>query len=278
MKTFEQRRQDYSPYGFSCELWHPTVMGRFDHHNEIEINFIPHGSLKYFFHDRIAVLPEGSVCVFWGLLSHRIVDFNNLTSYYVVTIPIASFIKWGLCQSFINRLFSGEIIVDSSFSTEENIINFERWIKDQNNPSLSECMRLELQSRIKRIAINNRDSGHQNYIANGYPMSKIEDIILYISQNYHRPIKTSDIATAVGLNPDYAGTLFKKTLGQTITEYLMKERIANAQRAILFTDEPITQIAYMSGFNSISSFNIAFKRISDLTPREYRKLSTNISK
>lgn len=39
---------------------------------------------------------------------------------------------------------------------------------------------------------------------------------------------------------------------------------------MLFSDEKITQIAYMSGFNSISNFNLTFKRISGCTPREYR--------
>lgn len=97
-------------------------------------------------------------------------------------------------------------------------------------------------------------------------------MILYISNNFTSPIRIADIANAVGLNPDYAGALFKKTIGMTLSEYVQKERIAYAERELLFSDKSITQISYHAGFNSISSFNMTFKAITALTPREYRKL------
>lgn len=103
-------------------------------------------------------------------------------------------------------------------------------------------------------------------------IDKIQRMILYISNNSHNPISTSDVAASVGLNPDYAGALFRKTIGQTLTDYIAKERIAIAQRTLMFTDESITQIAYLSGFSTVSNFNITFKRITGHTPRDYRRL------
>lgn len=276
MTVFEQHRADYSLYGLKCELWTPTIMPRFDHHNEIEINFAPRGTLSYFFHNRIINLPEGAVCLFWGFMSHRIVSFRDVTHYYVVTIPIDSFLKWNLSEEFTRRLFSGEIIADLSCSAPDNLNMFNRWLEDSDNGISAKCIELELHARLLRMdaARNSVALSAANDISAVSPINKIHEIILYISHNYSRPIRTAEIARAVGLNPDYAGALFKKVLGTTISEYLTKERIACAQRALLFSTESITEIAYSSGFGSISSFNIAFRRVTAQTPRDYRRKNT----
>lgn len=271
MKTFPRQRDDYSPYGFTCELWSPTLMPRFDHHNEIEINFIARGSLEYFFHDRTITLPEGTIALFWAFLPHRITGFTEGSHYYVITIPLATFLEWNLSENFLKNLFSGRVLTDSTRPAAENLSQFDRWHNDIDDPRLSECMRLELRARIARMDIALTASTDSRTPAGKYPLDKIQRMILYISNNSHNPISTSDVAASVGLNPDYAGALFRKTIGQTLTDYIAKERIAIAQRALMFTDESITQIAYLSGFSTISNFNITFKRITGHTPRAYRR-------
>lgn len=57
----------------------------------------------------------------------------------------------------------------------------------------------------------------------------------------------------------------------TLTEYILQERISQAQRKLISTDSSISDICYECGFNSINRFNAAFKRINKCTPREYRK-------
>ncbi|WP_133672797.1 helix-turn-helix domain-containing protein [Maribacter caenipelagi] len=48
--------------------------------------------------------------------------------------------------------------------------------------------------------------------------------------------------------------------------------ITQAQRKLISTDKSTTNISYECGFNSISRFNLAFKRINNCTPREFRKI------
>ncbi|RLD93952.1 MAG: hypothetical protein DRJ13_15255 [Bacteroidetes bacterium] len=47
--------------------------------------------------------------------------------------------------------------------------------------------------------------------------------------------------------------------------------IHHAQRKLISTDKSITDILFDSGFNSISNFNRAFRKINNCTPKEYRK-------
>ena len=65
--------------------------------------------------------------------------------------------------------------------------------------------------------------------------------------------------------------LFQKTFGTTLINYLTQHRISHAQRLLATTDKTVTEIAFQSGFHSISRFNEAFRRACDCSPRDYRK-------
>jgi AraC-like DNA-binding protein len=66
-------------------------------------------------------------------------------------------------------------------------------------------------------------------------------------------------------------SLFQKTFGTTLISYLTQHRISHAQRLLATTAQTVTEIAFESGFLSISRFNDAFRRACGCSPREYRK-------
>jgi hypothetical protein len=49
MEHFNPNRKEFTPYGFTCEIWEPMLMSRPDKHSEIEINFFEKGTLTYLF-------------------------------------------------------------------------------------------------------------------------------------------------------------------------------------------------------------------------------------
>jgi AraC family transcriptional regulator len=57
-------------------------------------------------------------------------------------------------------------------------------------------------------------------------------------------------------------------------------RIERASRQILQTDLPLVEIALASGFSDQSSFTVAFKNVTGMTPSVYRRISrpANLSK
>jgi len=66
--------------------------------------------------------------------------------------------------------------------------------------------------------------------------------------------------------------LFSESFEMSFTEFLNSYRIKTAQR--LLTEQPnitVSAIAYDCGFNTLSSFNQAFKRVTQTTPSAYRK-------
>jgi AraC-like DNA-binding protein len=67
-------------------------------------------------------------------------------------------------------------------------------------------------------------------------------------------------------------SLFQKTFGTTLIEYLTQHRVQHAQRLLATTEQKMVEIAFSSGFNSLSRFNEAFRRACGCAPREYRRL------
>ena len=269
--SFDKSREEFSPYGFTCETWIPRIMSRCDRHNEIEINYLPQGNITYLRHNEKITIPNRRFAIFWGLISHQIIRYENVDRYYVCTIPLARFLSWKLPVQFVDSLLKGDILyerTDEYSRYDEFLLN--NWLMDNDVSMQSDLILLEMQARITRMAHHLQSSENGMALA-PYQTTLIEKIVIYLNKNYCNNIRANDIGKAVGLHPDYANHIFKKTFGTTISDYIAELRIAHAQRKLLTTDMSITDIAYECGFNTIARFNATFSKKIQCTPREYKK-------
>lgn len=102
-------------------------------------------------------------------------------------------------------------------------------------------------------------------------LSKMTQACAYISENCEQVITLDDIAEQFGFSSYYFSRLFKSATGYNFTEYLTLQRVKRAQLFLADSDMNITEIAFSSGFKSISSFNRAFRQFRGCAPRDYRK-------
>lgn len=97
--------------------------------------------------------------------------------------------------------------------------------------------------------------------------------ITYIDRHLTEPLSLEDIADVAGISPTYFSCLFKKLCQVNLWDYIISKRVEKA--AYLICDEEneqtVLQIALACGFNSTASFNKQFKRVTGLTPTQYRK-------
>ena len=93
----------------------------------------------------------------------------------------------------------------------------------------------------------------------------------YIAAHLHRDFTLEDIAVYAGVSPTYLSALFSRTEHISLTEYTLRRRIAAAQNMLRFSDYPIVLIAEYLCFCSQSYFSTVFKRITGVTPLNYRK-------
>jgi AraC family transcriptional regulator, melibiose operon regulatory protein len=280
MHHFDSRRRDFAPYGFTCEIWEPREMPRPDRHDEIEVNFVDRGSLTYLVGGQRVTVKARRVTAFWAAVPHQIIGFDNVNYYYVVTVPFGWVLQWGLPEHLLTALTQGQIIADTR-ATRSNLDRelFEQWHEDVEGPvnTSREIVVLELRARLLRLAdsVHHQDSSpaastDNTAVRQQTNLDKAESMACFVARNYTSRIQVKDIALCVGLHPDYAATLFRKTFGTTLNVLITRHRVAHAQRQLLTTNERVVNIAHDSGFDSLSRFNRAFKQVAGVTPREYR--------
>ncbi|MCB1208185.1 MAG: helix-turn-helix domain-containing protein [Verrucomicrobiales bacterium] len=279
-KHFDSSRSDFSPYGFSCELWTPTPMPRPDRHNEIEVNWLRSGSLTYLLGGRRTMVRAGRLALFWAAIPHQIVSWNTKEPYYVATLPLSWFLACGFPERFSNAVIKGELITDPAAKPTDEL-QFQQWLADisSKDPLQKRIAQMEIQARLLRVAHAlspqwEAKTGKSRSPRSVDPsLSRADQIACYIARNYHEPITADQIAAAVGLHPNYAMNLFRKAFGTTMVDFLVQHRLSHAQRLLATTDDPIIEIAGAAGFQSLSRFNEAFKAACGCPPREYRKMN-----
>jgi AraC-like DNA-binding protein len=80
-----------------------------------------------------------------------------------------------------------------------------------------------------------------------------------------------DIANDLFITKEHLSRLFKKEMGITISEYIIKTKILEAKNLLKETDYNILDIAVLLNYANSSHFSISFIKITGLSPSEYRK-------
>lgn len=99
----------------------------------------------------------------------------------------------------------------------------------------------------------------------------LNGVIQYIHGHLSEQISLQDLADMAHLSPYYFSRIFKKHLGSSPYDYLMKTRINRAKHLLMDTDMSVREIADACGFNSASRFSHAFTQRVGIAPSEFRE-------
>lgn len=272
MNRFDPSRRDFQPYGLTCERWTPTPMRRTDRHNEIEVNFLPAGSLTYLLGGRRATIPAGRIGLFWAAIPHQIVECEGEEEYFVITLPFAWFLQCQFPARLLQPILHAEMLIDPCPAGSDAEC-FGRWFADlsANQADRRQLVLLEVQARLLRLGLSLPETPAGRRRAEHGPLDRAEGMAMFIAQNYGRELSVEDIAESAGLHPNYAMGLFKRLFGTTLNSYLTQHRLMHAQRLLATTGDTILDIAMASGFSSISRFNAVFRQACGCSPRQYRQ-------
>ncbi|WP_163536196.1 AraC family transcriptional regulator [Gracilibacillus sp. YIM 98692] len=118
------------------------------------------------------------------------------------------------------------------------------------------------------VAKNREDQMNQSSDENEY---YINQVLTYIHENYDYELKVEELAAIVHLHPSYLHRIFKQSMKITIQAYITKVRMEKAKMLLAKTEIPVTEISNYVGMNTSQYFSNVFKRISGLTPSQYRQ-------
>lgn len=96
-------------------------------------------------------------------------------------------------------------------------------------------------------------------------------VLTHIHANINRDLDISELADVACVTEPHLIRLFKAELGATPLQYINKKKIERAQLLLYTTDDTVKEVAYSLGFADHGYFIRLFKKLSGITPQEYRK-------
>ncbi|MCR4998896.1 MAG: response regulator [Lachnospiraceae bacterium] len=98
----------------------------------------------------------------------------------------------------------------------------------------------------------------------------VRKCLTYIQINYREPISLDATAESIGISKSYLSTMFKEEIGQGFSEYLNTYRIKKA-KSLMAHEQDLHVVAFDCGFQDYSYFFKVFKKVTGMTPAEYKK-------
>lgn len=102
-------------------------------------------------------------------------------------------------------------------------------------------------------------------------LDKLNQALKFIEENYQNDITLKDAASSAGFSEYHFSRLFKDITEKSFSTYLNECRVRKAEKLLKTENTTIAQIAHISGFNSLATFNRVFRDIKGCSPSMYRK-------
>jgi AraC-like DNA-binding protein/mannose-6-phosphate isomerase-like protein (cupin superfamily) len=261
----------------------PPRMTESHRHDDIEINVVLHGRLDYLFGGSHLTVRAGELAVFWAATPHRLIDppggepgrWSETTRGCWIHLPLATVLSWGLAEAEVGRLLQMTALV----TPIEALVHdpdrlFATWQQELADPRHCTPALLEAQAMLRRVLAGHEPPGTPSTCDPGGQsavMAGVTRMAQFVVERFQEPITIADIAAAAHLNRTYAATIFSRTLGVTLGQYLSRRRVAEAQRLLITSSSSMIDLAHSCGFGSQSSFYQQFSRWCGVSPGAYRR-------
>ncbi len=162
--------------------------------------------------------------------------------------------------------FIGSYIIE-----RENILLLqEKLIKQQQKLIVEINRKEELRKRLREAMplFRIEDTLEKNL---NYSQRVVKEVKHFIEANFNHPLNLKDVAKSVYANPYYLCHLFKKNIGYTFSQYILKVRIEKAEELLQKRGWSVKKICHSVGYNDPNYFSRLFKKTVGVSPTEYRE-------
>lgn len=97
------------------------------------------------------------------------------------------------------------------------------------------------------------------------------EVSAYIRRHLSEPIRVEDIARELYISRPHLSQRFKDETGETLTDFILREKTEEAKRLLRYTDKSSAAIGTYLGFSSQGHFSRVFKKYAGCTPSIFRE-------
>lgn len=92
----------------------------------------------------------------------------------------------------------------------------------------------------------------------------------HLYTHLEEPLSLPEIARVAGMSDAAFSRYCKKVTGRTLTDLINELRVARACKELIETPQSVSEIAFLTGFQSLSNFNRVFAEAKGMPPSAYR--------
>lgn len=250
----------------------PIDMLQMHTHNRHEVYLLLSGTRRYLIRDGIYDVHAGELVIVPKNELHRTVaqqgsGFERYLVYFsdAETAPV----RKAVGDAAFEALLQSRCITLSP----EHVEQIRQLLKEmeQENSAEDNCSAAMLSAKLTGLLILLLRWGSTRNSTPDKSTGRIQKVTQYITEHYAEPLTLHDAARIACLEPSYFCRQFKLYTGVGFSEYLIYVRIKAAEKLLLDTPLPVTQIAERCGFSGSNYFRDVFRRINGISPLQYRK-------
>ena len=261
---------------------------RMNRHNYCELLYLHSGEITYQVENRSYPMKEGDLFVISGTLPHRIANYGKSQVHAVVLYFLPDLIRAHDPSGEDAEYLMPFLVQDSTFP---HVVlaktGLPRQVFDLIQRAQAELpgkfnrSRLSVRTYLKMILV--LLVNHYAKFRSSAPvfsqkqrnLDRLQPVFDLVDKRYADQITVDDAAASIHMSKSHFMRFFRQATGQPFVVFLNQFRVAKAQKILATTDHSIAEVGQEAGFCNQSYFGLVFRRLTSLTPREYKQRLDN---
>ncbi len=245
-------------------------------HDIYELFYLAEGKCTVYVNEKLYNLESGSLIIIPANTMHRTTYLSPTANQRLVLYFDKSELKW--ISDNLNLDDStkppNEIVLKvpkkltKYFSELITKLRYEQKGIDNISAAFVRAYFYEIMLYVMRCYVYKQNVIQKMDVSN----LQIQNVIDYIISNYSSDITLQNTAKKFAMSESSLSKKFKYFTGYRFKEYLINIRLHAAEDMLINTDYTITDIAIKCGFASSNAFSDTFKRIYNISPRDFRNM------
>lgn len=137
--------------------------------------------------------------------------------------------------------------------------------EDARNEALQRLLRSLAEGLVRKV-IDASGPGRRNVLP-----AAVGRAAKILRERFQEPLRLGELAQEIGISRERLSRLFHATLGITFSDYLNRVRLDHCRKLLRNPTARIADVAFESGFQSLSQFNRRFKAAEGISPSRYQQ-------
>lgn len=247
-------------------------------HDTLEVSAFEGGSATMLYGGRAMTVEPDRLVVHWGMLPHQVRERAPGTRVVGVHVPLPWMLEWHLPGRLMAHILGMRLLVEpvrTSPCGDLEILRDWHRLVTEDAPRAADIVLLELRARLLRMEVPEdaaADGGRAIRLSSQAPFSRA---LHYIMEHYSEPLQMAAVARIAGIGSRHLTRIFRAHTGYSVIEYVMRLRIAHAQRLLATTDMKVIDVMESSGFSCATQFYAKFRDCVGCSPRDYATRSAS---